>query len=331
MGGMGGMGGFPFGMFGGGHPMHQRGRGAPREQKGETVKQGLPVSLEELYNGTTRKIRVTRTRNCKTCNGIGASKKEAVVTCKRCHGNGVITEVAQVAPGFITQMRKPCPNCDGQGKSVDDKFICKGCNGKKVQTETKTLEVHVDRGMKNGQKIVFENEADEKPGVQAGDIVFILQEKKHSLFQRDGQNLVYEKQINLTEALTGVEFIIEHLDKRKLLIKSTPGEVIKPGQIKMVANEGMPQYKNPFNKGSLLIKFDVTFPNTISADIANKLISMLPAKNKMEIDNSDDGHEVFLEDAIFNDSANGNRREAYDSDEEHDERQGGGGVSCASQ
>jgi len=329
MGGMGGMGGFPFpGMF---HPHHHHHRQASRQQKGETVKQGLTVSLEEFYNGATRKIRVTRTRICKTCNGVGASKKEAVVTCKRCHGQGVTTEVVQVAPGFITQMRKPCSACEGQGKSVDDKFICKSCTGKKVQTETKTLEVHIDVGMKNGQKIVFENEADEKPGVQAGDIVFILQEKKHSQFEREGQNLIYEKQINLTEALTGVEFVIEHLDKRKLLVKSKPGDVIRPGQIMMIPNEGMPQYKNPFNRGSLLIKFDVVFPTTISDDIATKLISMLPAKSKMDIDNADEGHEVFLEDAVFTESSSNGRREAYDSDDEQEGRNGGGGVSCASQ
>ena len=88
MGGMGGMGGFPFpGMF------QQRRGNFQREQKGETVKQGLLVTLEDLYNGATRKIRVTRTRVCKTCDGVGASKKEAVITCKRCSGQGVINEV----------------------------------------------------------------------------------------------------------------------------------------------------------------------------------------------------------------------------------------------
>ena len=233
-----------------------------------------------------------------------------------------------MAPGFITQMRKACPACEGQGKSIDPKFICGACSGKKVQTETKTLEVHIDKGMKNGQKIVFENEADEKPGVQAGDIVFILQEKKHPLFTRDGQNLIYEKKITLSEALTGVEFVIEHLDKRKLAIKSQPGDVIRPGQMKMIRNEGMPQYKNPFDKGALVIKFDVEFPSSIPDDIAQKLVSILPPKNKMDIDSNEHSLEVFLDDALINESSRSGNREAYDSDEDEERSQG---ISCASQ
>jgi len=211
-------------------------------QKNETVKHALPVSLDELYNGATRKIRVTRTRVCQGCKGVGASKKDAIQTCPKCKGQGSVIEVQQVAPGFITQARRPCSKCNQEGQIVDQKFMCKDCNGKKVVSEKKTLEVHIDRGMKNGQRIEFIGEADEKPGVLAGDIHFIIQEKPHNVFQRDGQHLIYHKKINLSEALTGLEFTIEHLDKRTLLVKNKIGEVIKPGQVKMIENEGMPTH-----------------------------------------------------------------------------------------
>lgn len=328
-GGMGGMDGFDiFDMFTGRRSgFGQKPRGPV---KAETVRHGLPVTLEELYNGTVRKIRVTRTRVCKACDGVGATKKDAIKTCTRCDGHGAINEVRQVAPGFITQVRKTCPQCEGQGKSFDKKFLCKTCSGKKVVSEKKTLDVHIDRGMRNNQKIVFENEADEKPGVQAGDIIFILQEKPHTLFQRDGQNLIFEKKINLSEALTGVEFIVEHLDKRQIIVRSKPGEVIKPGQVKQVTGEGMPQYKNPFEKGNLYIKFDIEFPKKITADIASKLMSILPPKNKMEIDSEEENTvECILEEPAQDTSANAQRREAYDSDEEGEGH--GQGISCGSQ
>jgi chaperone protein DnaJ len=308
-------------------------RGKPRgPQKSETVKHALPVSLDELYNGATRKIRVTRTRICQGCKGVGGSKKEAVQTCPKCQGHGVVTEIQQVAPGFVTQSRRPCNKCNGEGQVIDPKFVCKDCNGKKVVSEKKTLEVHIDRGMKHNQRIEFIGEADEKPGVLAGDIHFIIQEKPHNIFQRDGQNLIYQKKITLSEALTGLEFTIEHLDKRTLLVKNKVGEVIKPGQVKMIENEGMPTHRNPFEKGQLYIKFDVEFPKKIPEDIAQKLVTMLPPKPAVEdlkpTDENGVIERVTLEEPKQQEERRGGS-EAYHSDDEEEGR--GGGIQCGTQ
>lgn len=327
MGGMGGMGGFDlFDMFTGRASSASRPRGPV---KAETVRHELPVTLEELYNGSVRKIRVTRTRVCKDCNGVGATKKEAVKTCTRCNGQGAVNEMRQVAPGFMTQVRKACPQCSGEGKIMDKQFMCKSCNGKKVVSEKKTLDVHIDRGMHDKAKIVFEGEADEKPGVQAGDIVFVLAEKDHPVFSRDGANLIIQKKIKLSEALTGVEFVVEHLDKRKLLIKNKPGEVIRTDQVKQITGEGMPHHRNPYEKGNLYIKFDVEFPDRVDAKLAESLMTLLPPKAKLEV-NREELEEVVLEDQTIDRSNRGPRREAYDDDE--DEGHGEGqGISCASQ
>lgn len=84
--------------------------------------------------------------------------------------------------------------------------------------------------MKEGQKITFDGEADERPGVLPGNIIFVLQQKKHPVFERDGNNLIMVKTIDLVSALTGVEFKVTTLDKRTLLVKSKEGEVIKPSK-----------------------------------------------------------------------------------------------------
>jgi len=310
-----------------------RGGGMPRggqrgPVKSETVRQPIVATLEELYSGAVRKIRVTRTRICKGCQGLGASKKEAVKKCKTCDGKGVVNRVVQLAPGFISQSRGPCTDCGGVGEQVDKKFTCKECEGKKVVSEKKTLDVHIDPGMKNGQKIVFEGEADERPGVQAGDIVFVIQEKPHQTFQRDGNNLVMQKKINLAEALTGLEFTINHLDGRVLIVKNKIGEVIKPGQIKQIDNEGMPTYKSPFEKGHMFVKFEVEFPKTIPENLSQQLMKILPPKQsigKME----GEVQEVELREPVFTNQNEHSHRNAYDSDDE--EESGGGGISCASQ
>ena len=62
-----------------------------------------------------------------------------------------------------------------------------------------------------------------------GDIIFVLQHKEHPKFKRKYDDLYVDRTLSLTEALCGFQFVLTHLDGRQLLIKSSPGEVIKPG------------------------------------------------------------------------------------------------------
>lgn len=68
-----------------------------------------------------------------------------------------------------------------------------------------------------------------QPDTVTGNIVFVLQLKEHPKFKRKFDDLYVEHTLSLTEALCGFEFALTHLDGRQLLIKSDPGEVIKPG------------------------------------------------------------------------------------------------------
>ncbi|MBO8589717.1 hypothetical protein INN88_14045, partial [Staphylococcus aureus] len=143
------------------------------------------------------------------------------------------------------------------------------------------LEVHVEKGMQHGQKIVFEGEADEAPDTVTGDIVFVLQLKDHPKFKRKLDDLYVEHTLSLTEALCGFQFALTHLDGRQLLIKSNPGEVIKPGQHKAINDEGMPHHQRPFMKGRLYIQFNVEFPDSgaLSLDQCRTLETILPPRS----------------------------------------------------
>lgn len=70
-----------------------------------------------------------------------------------------------------------------------------------------------------------------QPDTVTGDIVFVLQQKEHAKFKRKGDDLFVEHTLSLTEALCGFQFVLTHLDNRQLLIKSNPGEVVKPGKL----------------------------------------------------------------------------------------------------
>ena len=94
--------------------------------------------------------------------------------------------IRQLAPGMVEQMLSVCSDCNGGGEGINGKGRCRKCEGKTVIKEVKILEVHVDKGMKHGQRITVTGEADQAPGVEPGDIVRLLQGKEHEVFQRDG-------------------------------------------------------------------------------------------------------------------------------------------------
>ncbi|GMH27010.1 hypothetical protein Nepgr_028853 [Nepenthes gracilis] len=111
-------------------------------------------------------------------------------------------------------MQHPCNECKATGETINEKDSCPQCKGEKVIQEKKVLEVNVEKGVQNRQKITFPGEADEAPDTVTGDIVFVLQQKDHSKYKR--------------KALCGFKFVLTHLDGRQLLIKSNPREVVKP-------------------------------------------------------------------------------------------------------
>ena len=161
--------------FGGGS---RRRASGPR--KGPSINHPLKVSLEDLYNGKTVKLAVNR---------------EVIVgdvkTCTKCNGQGAVMEIRQIGPGMITQVQRHCDSCGGQGNTAQRK------------TERKILEVHVDKGMAHNQKITFAGMSDEMPGMETGDINFVIQEKDHDLFKRKGADLLVTKELSLNQAICG--------------------------------------------------------------------------------------------------------------------------------
>ncbi|CAI9105786.1 OLC1v1004799C1 [Oldenlandia corymbosa var. corymbosa] len=319
---------FGGGPFGGGS---SRGR---RQRKGDDVVHPLKVSLEDLYSGTTKKLSLSRNKICSKCSGKG-SKSGASMKCSGCQGTGMKVTIRQLGPGMIQQMQHPCNECKGTGETISDKDRCPQCKGEKVVPEKKVLEVVVEKGMQNGQKITFPGEADEAPETVTGDIVFVLQQKEHPKFKRKHDDLFVEHTLSLTEALCGFQFVLTHLDGRQLLIKSKPGEVIKPDQFKAIDDEGMPMYQRPFMRGKLYIHFTVEFPDSLSPEQVKSLEAVLPPRPQsqltdMELDECEETtmHDVNIEEEMRRRQAAA-QQEAYDEDD--DMHGGAQRVQCAQQ
>ncbi|KAJ4873549.1 Chaperone protein dnaJ 2 [Raphanus sativus] len=315
--------------FGGGS---SRGR---RQRRGEDVVHPLRVSLEDLYLGTTKKLSLSRNALCSKCNGKG-SKSGASMKCGGCQGKGMKVSIRRIGPGMVQQMQHACHDCKGTGETINDRDRCPQCKGDKVITEKKVLEVAVEKGMQHSQKITFRGQADEAPDTVTGDIVFVIQQKEHPKFKRKGDDLFVEHTLSLTEALCGFQFVLTHLDARQLLIKSNPGEVVKPDSYRAISDEGMPMHQRSFMKGKLYIHFTVEFPESLSPNQTKAIEAVLPrpakaALSDMEIDECEETtlHDVNIE-AEMKRNAQA-KREAYDDDDEEEGQGGGHGVQCAQQ
>ncbi|GLT41038.1 hypothetical protein SLA2020_151280 [Shorea laevis] len=181
---------------GGGASMHQS---APR--KAPPIENTLLCTLEELYKGTTKKMKISR-------------------------------EIVDIS-------------------------------GKAMQVE-EILTINVKPGWKKGTKITFPEKGNEHPNVIPADLVFIIDEKPHSVFTRDGNDLIVTQKISLAEALTGYAVHLTTLDGRNLTILID--NVIHPNHDEVVPREGMPIQKDPSKRGNLRIKFNIKFPNRLTPE-----------------------------------------------------------------
>lgn len=257
-----------------------------RKTKGKNRVEKLNVSLEDLYSNKEININLNKMVLCPKCNGTGGMYSTSVINCRKCDGKGSIIEIRTFGPGMISQSSRQCFECQGKGKIIKDNEKCTECGGNKLINQKKKIKTSLRNNMANGEKIVIPEEANHVIGVDMqGDLIIIVDEKPHKTFKRIKNNLYIKKQINLIEALCGLEFVIHHLDGRKLLVKTV--EIIQPNTKKCIKNEGMN------SSGDLIIEFEVVFPKNISEERKEYLQKIIPHSKKKTIDNYDD-YEIKL-------------------------------------
>eukprot|EP00899_Mesostigma_viride_P003558 jgi/Mesvir1/13202/Mv06161-RA.1 len=218
-------GGMRFG-FGGGEEEE-------RTPKGEDVILPLRVTLKDLYLGST--IVVHRE---KVVSKPAPGKRKC--NCK----NKMVNE--QIGVGMFRQYAKR---------------VCEECNAVRYEREGISLTVDVERGMKDGQEIVFFEEGEPLVDGEPGDLKFRIEAERHPMFERRGNDLHITVVIRLTEALVGFTHQIEHLDGHKVEI-GHPG-VTKPGEVRTIKGEGMPIFDST-KTGNLVVTYNVAFPSVVT-------------------------------------------------------------------
>merc|ERR1712180_79237 len=131
-----------------------------------------------------------------------------------------------------------------------------------VAVEDKVLKIKIKAGWKSGTKVTFSQEGDRIPGKIPADIAFIIRDKPHPLFTRDGTNLTFTYKIPLREALCGSVIQVPTLEGKKVGLNCP--DVIKPTTTKRLQGYGLPFPKEPSRRGDLIVSFDVLFPDNVS-------------------------------------------------------------------
>merc|ERR1712227_329970 len=144
----------------------------------------------------------------------------------------------------------------------------------RITTEEKVLKITIKPGWKSGTKVPFNQEGDKVPGKIPADVAFIIRDKPHPIFTRDGTNLKYTYKIPLREALCGTIIQIPTLEGKKIGINCS-GEVLKPTTTKRLQGYGLPFPKEPNRRGDLLVNFEVLFPDQLTANSKRTLYDAL--------------------------------------------------------
>ena len=132
----------------------------------------------------------------------------------------------------------------------------------RVTTEEKVFTIIIKPGWKSGTKVTFHREGDRVPGRIPADVTFIIREKPHAVFTRDGAHLLYTYKASLREALCS-RIMVPTLEGYDVAINK-PGEVIKPNTCKRLAGFGLPCLKEPHRRGDLIVTVEVVFPDQLS-------------------------------------------------------------------
>ena len=247
--------------------------------KPDPIQKVIDVELKDLYNGKKETFIYQRKIKCKKCDGLGVKNKSLIRECTLCYGTGRISQIRQIGP-MTSQTFKTCYQCQGKGTYSDFKDKCQECEGNKFRYEMKKQDIFIYPGMHNGDKIKLKGQGNwEDECLETGDLhIIINQIKTKSSFIREGENILYNKTIELVDALCGCEFIIKHLDDR--MLKISHKDIIKPYQTMKISGEGMKKSQDGCQYGDLIIKFIVKFPNNLSNERIKYLRKILPAPQK---------------------------------------------------
>ena len=267
--------------FGGGS---QRSRGRKRGQgvQGSDLRVNLKLTLEEIAEGVTKKIKIKKQVKCDACGGNGSEGGKSTKSCPVCHGTGEIKTVSRSVFGQFVNIQ-PCNNCDGDGVVVDNP--CKKCMGEGRIADEVTVKIDSPAGVSEGNYMTMRGEGNAgKRGGEPGDLIVVFQELPHEYFMREGDDILYDLFINYPDAVLGAEAEVPTLNgKAKLKIDNgTP-----TGKLLKMRDKGI-KHLNHSGRGDQIVRVNIEIPKKVNSKEKELLRELANQPNIKKSANSDD-------------------------------------------
>lgn len=233
-------------LFGGGGDNGRRG--------GRDLQYQVDLDLVEAARGVKKSITIPREELCQECSGSGAKRGTRPAQCRRCSGHGVVIQ----RQGFFS-VQRTCSGCGGRGVVITDP--CPTCHGEGRVTVRRTLEVTVPPGVDTGMRIRLNGEGEAgAPGAPRGDLYVVCRVNDHPLFARDGNNLVCQVPVTVSQAALGATIEIPTIDGPR---QHEIPRGVQAGDILRVAGQGMPNVRGG-RRGDLLVQVIVETPRNLT-------------------------------------------------------------------
>lgn len=249
-GSFGGFGGF--GSAAGGSPRRRR------QPKGSDLRIKVKLTLKEIAEGVTKKLKIPRYVKCQHCNGTGAKDGTAFQTCQRCHGTGVIEHIQQTFLGPM-QSSATCPDCNGEGKTITQK--CQYCNGEGIVRQEEVVEFSIPAGVTDGMTLSLKGKGNAaRHGGVNGDLLVVVEEIPDPDLIRDGNDVIYNLMLDIPTAALGGSVEIPTISG-KARVKIPAGT--QPGKVLRLRGKGLPSTEG-YGNGDELVNIMVYIPENLN-------------------------------------------------------------------
>ena len=240
-------------IFGGGFTSQQ---GQPEPHRGRDLETQIEITLEQAAFGTEMGVTVPHMKRCTKCGGSGIEPGSQLVTCPKCQGSGRIALRIEAASG-LSQMIVSCDRCNGRGQLAQNK--CNRCGGKALEEKRTRINIKVPAGIDNGDRLALRGQGEDDPNNgQPGDLYVKIRIKPHPYLTRKGLDLVYETNINFTQAALGAEIEVPGLTNKKS-VRVPPGT--QSGTILRLRGEGI---KSRSGQGDELVHVTIRTPEVLT-------------------------------------------------------------------
>ena len=271
-----------FGGFGGGR---SRG-GRQRVNRGSDMRITVRLTLKEIAEGVTKKLKINKVVACEKCGGTGAKDKSSFTTCSQCGGSGYVITVQNSFFGRM-QTQSVCPTCQGEGRVIKDK--CTHCNGEGTERGDKVVEVKIPAGVAEGMALTLQGMGNAaRHGGINGDLIVVIKEESHPDFERQGNNLVHNLGISVTTAILGGDAEVPTIDGR-VRITIEPGT--QSGKVMRLRGKGLPDV-NGRGRGDIIVVVDVVIPTTLTKE-ERKLVEELSEQPNFKRTESRDNQDIL--------------------------------------